>query len=425
LFSAIVTAFVILSYSNLQENYSQDSANALYYLSRQMSDSSLPPLPPRAAFVAGSSDIRVNAVWLSSLVVSLVSAWLSIVVKGWIREYMSWTKLVPGPHTLALRQYRANARRRWHVRRWRDAIPLLLQLALLLFFWGLLDLLWNTQSAIAALVTTLVVLSVVIVLGASVIASWTLDCPYRTPVSWLVKHMTHASCHVGNMCKNIVLAMISIPSRRQPVFSYFRTFGLSKNPVSWDYLDASHLDVPSRSRPYMIRALGEAMAITLSPLALDTAFSPLYDTTTPVPLIPMRDLWTLLRKLLGGNVGPDREVLRSLQDANPDELNSLCSFPPDLLRTIVGLTRRAAWRQDLSNAQNMQATEDVLDLVGVICKVSPLVAAYHATTLVSLLNSPLSSLAAKHLRWFATHAVNPHSRATMWSGWNPKGTCLS
>jgi hypothetical protein len=147
LFSSVLTAFIIESNSALQENTSQVTADdALYYLSQQLHDPTIDALKPRPTFRPAASDVRINALWLASLVLSLSAALLAILVKQWLREYMTWTFMSSGKNTVALRRYRDLGWNKWVVRRWRDAIPTLLQAALILFFWGLIEFLWGLPS---------------------------------------------------------------------------------------------------------------------------------------------------------------------------------------------------------------------------------------------------------------------------------------
>jgi hypothetical protein len=141
---------------------------ALLHISVQLHDSSVPPLALRDSSPPTPTHVRVNVLWLISLVMSLMAAFSAILVKQWMHAYMSWTFLAPGKNAVALRQYRIRGWRKARVHRWHDGIPLLLQLALILFLCGLVDLLWHTQEMIvAALVTAAVGLAFAGLLGAT------------------------------------------------------------------------------------------------------------------------------------------------------------------------------------------------------------------------------------------------------------------
>jgi hypothetical protein len=149
----VLTAFVIESYDKLSPDTSQATLQALYRISLQLSNSSVTALadPSSSNFNPEQSDVWINALWFTSLVVALVSALVAIFVKQWAREYISWTAASAGRNAVAVRQYRSKAWRHWGVKKWRDLVIALLQLALILFFSGLVILLWQLNGVIAGL----------------------------------------------------------------------------------------------------------------------------------------------------------------------------------------------------------------------------------------------------------------------------------
>ncbi|KDR82266.1 hypothetical protein GALMADRAFT_22842, partial [Galerina marginata CBS 339.88] len=95
LFSAVVTAFVVESYKNLQ----QDPNDALVALVSQLvtrlespsgntsTPSSLMFSNVNSAFSPAPSSIRVNILWFISLVLSLTTVLVGIVSLQWLREH--------------------------------------------------------------------------------------------------------------------------------------------------------------------------------------------------------------------------------------------------------------------------------------------------------------------------------------------------
>lgn len=88
------------------------------------------------AFKAPEWAVRVNILWFSSLILSLATASIGMLVKSWLREYMT---LHTGPPRKRLRTrfYREPAMKTWKVFEIIYVLPLLLQLALAFFFVGL------------------------------------------------------------------------------------------------------------------------------------------------------------------------------------------------------------------------------------------------------------------------------------------------
>lgn len=93
-------------------------------------------IPVNPAFEAPLWALRVNGLWFASLIVSLATASLGMLVQSWLREYLAEEWISP-QEKLRARQYRHPAMEKWKVFEIAAALPLLLQIALGLFFLGL------------------------------------------------------------------------------------------------------------------------------------------------------------------------------------------------------------------------------------------------------------------------------------------------
>ncbi|KIP02589.1 hypothetical protein PHLGIDRAFT_78932, partial [Phlebiopsis gigantea 11061_1 CR5-6] len=96
LFSAVLTAFVIESYQNLQPDPSTRVIELLAQISSQLSsyaltaefaNSTAQAISQIDVFKPSPSMVKVNALWFASLICSLVTASLGMLVKQWLREY--------------------------------------------------------------------------------------------------------------------------------------------------------------------------------------------------------------------------------------------------------------------------------------------------------------------------------------------------
>lgn len=94
------------------------------------------PLPPAEPFDVPIWALRVNGLWFASLILSLAAASLGMLVKSWLREYLNLGTDFPRER-LRARYYRAPAMNDWYVYEIVALLPILLQLALALFFIGL------------------------------------------------------------------------------------------------------------------------------------------------------------------------------------------------------------------------------------------------------------------------------------------------
>ncbi|KAF9063427.1 hypothetical protein BDP27DRAFT_238751 [Rhodocollybia butyracea] len=213
LFSATVTAFATQSYQWLQATPSPQEAILLRFLhttelyNRALDVTTLAPPTP--------ASVRINAFWFLSLTISLATVLLGILCKQWLREYQKDASV---SHHLALelRQMRLESLQRWGVPGILNVLPLLLQLALVLFFAGLLDLLWSLHPVVAGLISAVIGLTMFIVVMTSILPACyivmvgqrqrSLDteifpCPYKSPQSWLFY--------------KLVLGLFSLVSRRK------------------------------------------------------------------------------------------------------------------------------------------------------------------------------------------------------------------
>lgn len=147
LFSAVATAFIIESYKQLQPDYDRYIAGALYVaLSAARNGSSIIEIGPSTLDFGEPSDVTitsssrwVNGLWFMSLAVALAVALLCILVKQWLEEYKSRTS--GSFETTRLwarrREFYFTGVREWHVPGLISTLPLLLHVALFLFFAGL------------------------------------------------------------------------------------------------------------------------------------------------------------------------------------------------------------------------------------------------------------------------------------------------
>ncbi|KAJ7598435.1 hypothetical protein C8J56DRAFT_167100 [Mycena floridula] len=151
LFSAVVTAFVIESYQWLSEDPSDKTVQILSQLSKQLAgttnDTSLEGQTP---FKVDSRSIRINCFWFLSLLLALSAASAGILAKQWLREYRR-DAAMSSKQSFTLRQLRYQSWNKWKVPGIIATLPLLLEFALVLFFAGVLDLLFPLNPILFAL----------------------------------------------------------------------------------------------------------------------------------------------------------------------------------------------------------------------------------------------------------------------------------
>ncbi|KAI0339632.1 hypothetical protein BDW22DRAFT_1422182 [Trametopsis cervina] len=182
LFSAVLTAFIVDSYKLLQQDSEQASASLLQIITNHLLDGTAPEItsPSPAASEPSAFAIRINILWFMSLVFSLSSASVGILAKQWLREYVSSTATSPR-QAARIRQFRYTGLIRWHVPEIIAFLPVMLQIALALFFAGLLDLLWQLNFIVAGVITFFVSLLLVFVGVTTILPTISRDSPHRSP----------------------------------------------------------------------------------------------------------------------------------------------------------------------------------------------------------------------------------------------------
>lgn len=184
LFSAVLTAFINESYQLLSPNDTTTSTNLLATISQQLANPNhtlvQPPAPP-GPFQPSPSAVWINCLWFLSLILSLASALFGMIAKQWLHEYLEWTNTSSSlEDAVALRQTRYEAFIRWRVRSTIATIPALLEIALILFFGGLVALLWTVDGPVAWVSTVAIAVLLVFASITAILPVFIPSCPYKS-----------------------------------------------------------------------------------------------------------------------------------------------------------------------------------------------------------------------------------------------------
>lgn len=141
-----------------------------------------------------SSAERINICWFLSLTLSLATVLIGILCMQWVREYQHDVAL-PQADLICLRQMRFEGLVTWKVPGILSSLPLIIQTALILFFVGILDLLWSLNHRVAIPVTIAIGLLLVFVFATTMLPTFQLlrcdrwlqvaQCAYKSPQSWM------------------------------------------------------------------------------------------------------------------------------------------------------------------------------------------------------------------------------------------------
>ncbi|KIJ49723.1 hypothetical protein M422DRAFT_777197 [Sphaerobolus stellatus SS14] len=193
LFSATVTAFLVESYQWLQP----DIPTLLLVELVGRIDTASPTsssLAKITEFNPNPVTILINAFWFLSLSFSLATVVIGILSLQWIREYQRYEELTYQGR-IGVRQIRYEGLYQWRIPLILSILPLLLQGALVLFFFGLAGFLWSLSIAVAVPVVISIALVLFFILFTTVAPSWQYfllspttsqsQCAYKSSQSWL------------------------------------------------------------------------------------------------------------------------------------------------------------------------------------------------------------------------------------------------
>ncbi|KAF9009935.1 hypothetical protein BDQ17DRAFT_989267 [Cyathus striatus] len=200
LFSAVVTAFAVESYKGLQSDPTESTIILLALIAAQLGANStlIQPLSPTSGgslpSPTTSLNVQLNVFHFLSLTLSISTVLIGILCLQWLREYDHDVGL-PHKDSVGLRQMRFEGLLAWKVPNILSALPVILQLSLVLFFIGLLELLWSLDKVVAYLVTVVVGLTLLFLVITTVIPTFQYffvhksslqvpQCPYKSPQSW-------------------------------------------------------------------------------------------------------------------------------------------------------------------------------------------------------------------------------------------------
>lgn len=151
------------------------------HISTQLSSAAVGPASVTETFHPQHSDVVVNALWVLSLALSLVSAFLAICVQQWLRAFPLPLNL-PAKDAVRLRHSRFQALVSWQVPDIITIVPVLLQVAVVLFLVGLYVLLQALYQSIS--VAYAIVSGVPFILYACTVMLplFCPSCPFKSPL---------------------------------------------------------------------------------------------------------------------------------------------------------------------------------------------------------------------------------------------------
>ncbi|KAK0484023.1 hypothetical protein IW261DRAFT_1417738 [Armillaria novae-zelandiae] len=190
-----VDVLLVFTSQNLQVSYSQMSALLLFELVSvqraiargvpvdQVATSAITPSTP---FTPATIDSWVNGLWFTSLSLSLTTALGAVLVKQWLHQYISLPSGTPRDRS-RIRQYRYVGFEKWQVPIIIGLLPVLMHVALAIFFVGLFLFLFPLSRPIAVVVGTIAAAVYLAYVVTNILPLLYPQCPYKTPLSYLIQ----------------------------------------------------------------------------------------------------------------------------------------------------------------------------------------------------------------------------------------------
>ena len=133
--------------------------------------------------------VQVQAILFATLAVSLFSAFLAMLGKQWLNRYQSIDVRGSAIERSHSRQQKLGGVVGWYFAHVMESLPLMLQVALLLFGCALSRYLWEIDVAIALTILSVTSFGVIFYLFIVIAGAASENCPYQTPAAHILRHI--------------------------------------------------------------------------------------------------------------------------------------------------------------------------------------------------------------------------------------------
>ncbi|TFK63058.1 hypothetical protein BDN72DRAFT_848055 [Pluteus cervinus] len=264
LFSATVTSFAVESYRWLDGSDDVTSDLLIKLVAIQLNSTTILPVDAEPTGPTASA-VRINIYWFLSLFLSLTTVFFGVLCLQWLREFQRPTFSSTFRDELRYRQLRFEGLRTWKVPEIISFLPLLLQISLLLFFTGIVELLWARHLTVALIVlvpmscaalflmtTTFfpIFQAIRIRLNCGQVAD-TVQCPYKSPLSWIVYRTFLPLLDLGWYAKDSWESWKACRASRSSSGSQEIWPGFDRLWVEYEFLDST-FSMLSRSVVWML-----------------------------------------------------------------------------------------------------------------------------------------------------------------------------
>jgi hypothetical protein len=225
LFSAVTSAFIIEVHSHLQQDPNDVTAALLRVLLYRIDNTTFGNDPPTLPQWTGPPNtiVHVQAILLASLATSLFSAFLAMLGKQWLNRYASTEMRGTAIERSQYRQRKLDGIVTWYFDHVMEALPVMLQIALLLLGCALSRYLWDINITVASVVLAVTSVGMIFYIFVIVAGAASVICPYQTPGARFLRHIfPRVFRHI--LLPALGLALFIISKLSAFVFSEFSYF---------------------------------------------------------------------------------------------------------------------------------------------------------------------------------------------------------
>ncbi|KAL1712918.1 hypothetical protein EV715DRAFT_296623 [Schizophyllum commune] len=190
LFSSVVTGFVVQTSQALQSDYGRISAALLMELVALQRAGSPDGVPSANVDLesrsASAYDVAINSCFMVSLALSLATTLLAVLVKQWLVYYAA---VPPGSarDRALIHQLRYKALKKWKVSEIVGIVPSALNASLVVFLAGLVLFAYGLHWFIFADILIITLATLILYVYSNILPVLHWECPYRTPLAFLLR----------------------------------------------------------------------------------------------------------------------------------------------------------------------------------------------------------------------------------------------
>ena len=244
------------------------------------------PTQPQTTIQQGATPslaaIRVNILMFLSLFFSVTSALVSTLIQQWAREYLQYSQPNSTRHKRRrVRTYLFDGLSQFQMRRLTYTVPILLHIAVFLFFFSLSDWLHTINSLVGATARSCFIALLAVYLALSILPLIVRHAPYQTPLTTPIRGCI-SLIHFSYV---VLLGLVRRSSRAyetRKISTLFRSIHLDRSLVLKKEIKNRALELDRSAMHWLLQKLDEVDMDTFLSCLPGFILSPLTDTKSVV-----------------------------------------------------------------------------------------------------------------------------------------------